>query len=126
MKVVRQSLLSLLVLAGLLLPLSALADTAEAEIDNLLSSIGRSDCVFIRNGKRHNAADAEDHLRMKLRRGKRYVTTAETFIERLASSSSMSKKPYYIECPGQEMMPSGQWLMQRLDELRENPVEGKE
>jgi hypothetical protein len=125
MNVVRQSLLRTVFLAGLFLPLSALADTAAAEIEHLLSSIGRSDCVFVRNGKRHDADDAEDHLRMKLRRGKRYVTTAETFIERLASRSSMSKKPYYIECPGQEMTPSGEWLMQRLTELRESPVEEK-
>lgn len=120
MKVTRLSLLRIAIVAGLLLPITATADTAEAEIDYLLTSIGGSDCVFIRNGTRHNAEDAEDHLRMKLRRGKRYVTTAETFIERLASSSSMSKKPYYIECPGQEMTPSGEWLMQRLAELREN------
>ncbi|MGB5625210.1 MAG: DUF5329 domain-containing protein, partial [Woeseiaceae bacterium] len=106
----RLSVLRIVIVAGLLLPLSATADTAEVEIDNLLSAIGRSECVFIRNGKRHDAEDAEDHLRMKLRRGKRYVTTTETFIQRLASGSSMSKKPYYIECPGQEMTPSGEWL----------------
>lgn len=125
MKVMRLSFLRIVIVAGLLLPLSATAGTAEVEIDNLLSTMGRSDCVFIRNGKRHNAEDAEDHLRMKLRRGKRYVTTTESFIERLASSSSMSKKPYYIECPGQEKTPTGEWLMQRLAELRENPGEGE-
>lgn len=118
-------LLKILAVAGLLLPPSAPADTAEFEIDNLLSAVGRSDCVFIRNGKRHKAEDAEDHLRMKLRRGKRYVTTTESFIERLASSSSMSKKPYYIECPGQEKTPSGDWLKRRLTELRESRGEEK-
>jgi len=117
--------LKILILAGLLVPPSAPADTAEIEIDNLLSAVGRSDCVFIRNGKRHDAEDAEDHLRMKLRRGKRYVTTTESFIERLASSSSMSRKPYFIECPGQEKTPSGEWLMRRLVELRKSPGEGK-
>lgn len=125
MKAMRLYFLKILLVAALLLPLNATADIAEDEIDNLLSTMGRSDCVFIRNGKRHNAEDAEDHLRMKLRRGKRYVTTTESFIERLASSSSMSKKPYYIECPGQEMTPSGEWLMRRLAELRESPGEGK-
>lgn len=125
MRLMRLSFLRIIIVAGLLLPLNATAGTAEAELDNLLNIVGRSDCVFIRNGKRHNAEDAEDHLRMKLRRGKRYVTTTESFIERLASSSSMSKKPYYIECPGQEMVPSGEWLMQRLAELRDNPGEGR-
>ena len=34
------------------------------------------------------ADDAADHLRLKHRRGKRYATSAETFIDRLASKSS--------------------------------------
>lgn len=121
----RLSLLRIVLLAGLVLPFNATADTAEAEIDYLLTSIGSSDCVFIRNGKRHDAEDAEDHLRMKLKRGKRYVTTTESFIERLASKSSMSRKPYAIDCPGQDPAPSGEWLMQRLAELRDNVGEGE-
>ena len=44
---------------------------------------------------------------MKYRRGKRYASTTEKFIERLASKSSMSRKPYYIECPGDEAVPTG-------------------
>ena len=109
-----------IIIAGLLLPLVATADAtnAAAEIEYLLSTLGSSECTFVRNGKRHSAEDAEDHLRMKHRRGKRYVTTAETFIERLASSSSMSKKAYHVECSGKEPVPSGDWLMQRLSEYR--------
>jgi hypothetical protein len=96
----------------------ARADEAAAEIDFLLESIGSSGCVFIRNGSRYNARDAEDHLRMKYRRGKRYAPTSEKFIERLASQSSMSNKLYYIECDSQEKVASGDWLMQRLTEYR--------
>ena len=96
----------------------AYADEAESEIEYLVSTIGTSGCTFIRNGKRHDANDAEAHLRMKYRRGKRYAPTAETFIERLASASSMSKKPYYMECDGQEAVPSGEWLMAQLHEYR--------
>ncbi len=101
-----------------LLPPGARADEAPAEIEYLLTTIGSSDCTFIRNGTRHDARDAEAHLRMKYRRGKRYAPTSETFIERLASSSSLSKKPYYIECESEERMAFGQWLMRRLIELR--------
>lgn len=96
------------------------ADEVPAEIEHLLTTVGSSDCVFIRNGKRHDAHDAEDHLRMKYRRGKRYAPTTEAFIERLASKSSMSKKPYHIECPGTESVPSGDWLSQRLAEYRDS------
>jgi hypothetical protein len=55
---------------------------------------------------------------MKYRRGKRYATSSEKFVERLASKSSLSKKLYYIECEGEEKTPSGDWLMQRLGEYR--------
>lgn len=123
MSAMKLSFLNFIIVAGLLLPFGAAADITESEIDSLLTAIGSSECTFIRNGKRHDAEAAEDHLRMKLRRGKRYVTTTETFIERLASSSSMSKQPYFIECPGREVAPTGDWLMQRLAELRKNPDE---
>ena len=105
-------------IASLLVPALAAADATEVEVEYLVSTIGASDCTFIRNGKRHSAKDAEDHLRMKYRRGKRYAPTAEKFIERLASASSMSKKPYYIECEGQEAVLSGDWLMARLSDYR--------
>ncbi len=109
-----------------LLPLSALADdAAPAEIDYLLSSVGSSDCTFIRNGERYDSRSAEDHLRMKYRRGKRYAQTSEKFIERLASNSYLSKKLYYIECEG-EKMPSGDWLMKRLGEYRAGPLDEQE
>ena len=36
----------------------------------------------------------------------------------LASASSMSKKPYYIECPGGEAVPTGEWLTAKLSDYR--------
>ena len=109
-------------LAALLLANAAAdaTDSAEAaaEIDRLASAVGASGCTFIRNGKRYDAGDAEAHLRMKYRRGKRYAPTAELFIERLASRSSMSKKPYYIECDGSEPVDTASWLTERLEEFR--------
>ena len=111
-------LLYISILLAVLLPAGALAEDAEAEIEYLLSSIGESGCTFIRNGKRHDASDAEDHLRMKYRRGKRHASTAERFIERLASASSMSRKPYFIECGSNEAVPTGEWLTGRLEVLR--------
>ena len=110
--------LSISLVASLLLPAIAIANNTEVEIEYLVSAIGASDCAFIRNGKRHDAEAAEEHLRMKYRRGKRYASTAEKFIERLASASSMSKKPYYIECDGRDAVPSGEWLTAQLHEYR--------
>ena len=110
-----------MVCAVFLLSVTAHAEErADLEIEHLIQSIATSDCTFVRNGKRHSPTAAEKHLRMKLRRGKRYVSDAESFIDRLASKSSMSKKPYFIECEGEEPVPSGEWLKQRLSEYRSN------
>lgn len=94
------------------------ADDVPDEIAYLLQTIGNSECTFIRNGERHDAQDAEDHLRMKYSKARRFAPSSEKFIERLASKSYLSKKPYFIECPGEEQVPSGDWLMQRLEEYR--------
>lgn len=108
-----------LVVLLFLLPFGAGADDGvPAEIDYLLRSVGSSDCTFIRNGARYDSRSAEDHLRMKYRRGKRYAATSEKFIERLASNSYLSKKAYYIECEGEEKIPSGDWLLERLGDYR--------
>ena len=96
----------------------ARADQTATELDYLLTAIGHSNCLFVRNGKEYGAEDAEAHLRMKYQRGKRYAPTTEKFIERLASKSSMSKKPYFIECAGDERVPSGQWLTNLLNDYR--------
>lgn len=95
------------------------ATVIAAEIDFLLTAVGDSNCSFIRNGKTHTSEDAEAHLRMKYRRGRRYVSTTEQFIERLASGSSISKRPYLVICGDAEPVPTGQWLFERLREYRE-------
>lgn len=105
----------------LALPVAADEATTEAEIEFLMTEIGESGCTFIRNGKRHDAADAEAHIRMKYRNAFRHAKTAEMFIERLASKSSMSRKPYLMECPGEAVMPSGDWLNAKLAEYRAGP-----
>ena len=104
--------------AALMLASPVSADEPPAEIEYLLTAIGSSGCAFVRNGSLHSAPEAEEHLRMKYQRGKRYAPTADTFIERLASKSSISKEPYYIDCPGETREPSGEWLLRKLAEYR--------
>lgn len=96
----------------------ASADDTSAEIEYLLTTMGQSECTFMRNGKEYDADDAEAHLRMKYRRGKRYAGTAEDFIDNLASRSSMSGKRYLIACDGDAPGESGAWLRERLAEYR--------
>jgi hypothetical protein len=91
---------------------------ADTEIDYLLEFVATSGCVFVRNGDEHDAADAADHLRLKYSRGKRYVESAENFIDRLATESSWSGEPYMIICDGASL-PSAQWLYRALADYRQ-------
>ena len=47
------------------------------------------------------------------------VDSAEQFIERAASQSSMSGKPYRIHCPGQPEQTAAAWFGARLQALRQ-------
>lgn len=84
------------------MPLSADENTTKAEIDHMLAEVAESGCVFIRNGDEHDADAARDHLAMKRRRGRRHFDTADEFIEKIASRSSFSGKPYHIRCDGDQ------------------------
>ncbi len=94
----------------------AMAETTEEALDRLLGKVAQSDCIFIRNGTEHDAADAADHLRLKSRRGKKYYDSIDQFIDRLATKSSWSGKLYMVRCPGEELQPSSVWLHMLLDE----------
>lgn len=94
------------------------AEHYDAEVQYLLDYVARSGCVFVRNGSEHDAADAADHLRLKYRRGGKYVGSAEHFIDRLATESSWTGKPYTVTCDGVTHL-SGEWLHQALDAYRQ-------
>jgi hypothetical protein len=91
---------------------------AQAEIAALLTAVGTSGCTFIRNGEPGTAADARAHLERKYRYARKKLDSAETFIERVASKSSTTGRPYLVECPGEPQRPTGEWLFDRLAEIR--------
>jgi hypothetical protein len=97
---------------------------AQREIDALISGLGASGCAFERNGRWYEAKAAQTHLRKKYAylRKRDMADTAELFIERAASESSMSGKPYRVRCPGKAAEPSVQWFRQRLQALRATPT----
>jgi hypothetical protein len=108
-------------IAGLVFfPAAAIADeTIDQEVEYLLEFVAGSGCTFHRNGEDHNSADAADHLRLKYRRGKKYVNSAEQYIDRLASKSSWSGEQYTVTCDGQSLT-SKAWLHEALREHRLN------
>ena len=109
-------MLSLVLIAGSIATTHADSD-ADTEIRALIQGVAESECEFNRNGSLHSAETAAAHLELKYSRGKRYADSAEAFIERLASKSSWSGKPYQMICDG-ETQPAGDWLTMRLEALR--------
>lgn len=93
------------------------------EVDYLINAVSESGCNFVRNGKEHTASDAVDHLQMKARRGKRYYDSADEFIDRIASKSSWSGKPYMIQCDGQPAVTAADWFTRVLTEYRASSKE---
>jgi hypothetical protein len=107
------------------LPLQAgaaapLAPRTQAEIDHLLDYIAHSDCRFYRNGSWHGMEEARSHVSTKLEylRERGQVDSAEAFIEKAASRSSLSGKPYQVECAGMPALASEDWLKAELDRWR--------
>ncbi len=90
-----------------------------AEIQYLLAHLGESGCTFIRNSTEYEAGEARAHLEMKYNYGKSRIKTAESFIKKIASKSSLSRKAYLVRC-GEEETPSKQWLENVLKMYREN------
>ncbi len=91
-----------------------------AEIDALLARLETSACEFQRNGKWYKADEARAHLLRKLEylEEKSLVATTEEFIERGASTSSRSGKPYFVRCGPATSVESGPWLREMLKAVR--------
>lgn len=98
------------------------AESAEHEIGYLLDFVASSGCTFTRNGADHDSAEAADHLRLKYQRGRRYATSAENFIDRLASKSSWTGKAYTVSCDD-GIETSSNWLHRALAAYRRQSSE---
>lgn len=98
------------------------AGSQQARIDYLLETIAALEgAVFIRNEAEHSPQDAAHHLAQKLARAQSSFFappasswTAEMFIDKLASESSLSGRPYHIRFSDGQLVDSGPWLHQQL------------
>jgi len=87
------------------------------EIEYLLSYIAASDCIFIRNGTEHPPKEAREHLEMKYNHVKKRIKTADVFIDKIASKSSITRRKYQVRCKGDQFS-TEQWLEQALASYR--------
>jgi len=99
---------------------AAAPPVAEVEIKYLLGLIEQSGCEFFRNGTWYDAQQAQAHLRAKYDAlaAHNQIKTAEDFIEKAASNSSMSGRPYQIKCGAGAAISTGQWFSAALAQYR--------
>lgn len=111
--------------SGLLSQATA-TSVADVEIGHLLAYLERSGCAVYRNGKWYGASDARAHLEKKYRYllDKGMIDTTEDFIDRVATASSISGKPYQVKCDGREQVSSVEWLTMELERLRRPSASG--
>jgi hypothetical protein len=99
---------------------------AQAEINYLLTFVEQSGCDFYRNGSWYDSKKAQSHLRQKFdflaARGQ--INTAEDFIEKAATKSSLSGQAYQVQCSGGEAQSSNQWLRDALARYRAQGASG--
>ena len=99
---------------------------AQTEINYLLGFVESSGCEFYRNGSWYDSKRAQAHLRDKYQMlaASDQINTAEDFIEKAATKSSLSGRPYQIRCGGGEAVTSNQWLRDVLTRYRADAVPG--
>jgi hypothetical protein len=96
------------------------------EIAHLFTVLEASNCQFYRNGSWYVTKDASAHLQSKYRylQDKDLVPSAEKFIERAATQSSLSGTAYQIKCADSVAQPSAPWFQAALLKYRAG-VKGK-
>jgi uncharacterized protein DUF5329 len=94
--------------------------SVQIEVDYLLQRIEASGCSFYRNGSWYDGARAKTHLRTKYDYlvARNLIRTAEDFIDRAATKSSLSGQLYKIRCGTAPELESGKWLREVLARYR--------
>jgi len=94
--------------------------TETQKIEALIKIVDElKDATFIRNGDVHDCHAAAKHMRDKWDAQKSKIKTAEDFIEKAASKSSVSGKPYLIRFSDGREVESGTFLREQLQKLNQ-------
>lgn len=97
---------------------------AQREVAGLLQAVGASGCEFIRGGTAYPADQAQQHLRKKYEylASRSQLASAEDFVDKAATRSSMLGEVYLIRCSNAAPQPCEQWLRAKLKAMRQAPV----
>jgi hypothetical protein len=111
-----------LALLATMAPLAA-ATPSEQEHKLIMALIARvqgmTTMKFLRNDEAHNAAEAAEHMQAKYKHFNKEIVTAEDFIERCASRSEVTGKPYMIKLADGKAREARDFLMQELHAMRQ-------
>ena len=94
------------------------SENIESAIQFLLKHVADSGLTFIRNSDRHDAFDAAEHMNSKYEYFRDKIKTPEDFIERCASKSLLSGKPYLVVLENGEEVRTDEWLLRALTNYR--------
>lgn len=111
-----------LLITSLFAQAADLSQTSQQEIAHLIHYLESSGCQFNRNGTWYPTAEAVNHINKKYQYllDKKLVSSAEIFIEKAASESSMSGKAYLVQCGGNTPQASGAWFTAELVRFRQS------
>lgn len=84
------------------------------------------DATFIRNGSSHDAKTAAKFLRGKWQAHQKETKTATDFIDKVASVSGTSGKPYLIRFKDADEVKCGDYLKEQLKKLEEESEKPKD
>jgi hypothetical protein len=92
----------------------------QQKIDFLISVIRNlKGATFIRNGSEHTPQEAADHLQMKREKAGSRLQTAQDFIDKIATKSSLSRERYMIRFANGKMYPCQMVLNNELRKLED-------
>jgi hypothetical protein len=94
------------------------SENIESAIQFLLKHVADSGLIFIRNSEKHDAPDAAEHMNSKYEYFRDKIKTPEDFIQRCASKSLLSGKPYLVVLENGEEVRTDDWLLRALASYR--------
>ena len=90
----------------------------QARIDRVIEYIqSRKDMKFIRNGSEYSCEDAAKFMRGKMKSMGEHVSSAQQFIEQIATKSSTTGQPYMVRFVDGKTMPLAQFLGDELKRM---------
>ena len=92
--------------------------TEQVKIERLIQAVeSMNDASFVRNGSEYNAKHAAKFLRGKWDAQRKEVLTANDFIDKVATRSSTTGKPYLIRPKGAAESPCSDYLKAQLKKI---------